>query len=269
VPTSERAVARRHGIATLVERRLITPTLGRFRFALDSGIPEFLPGQFITLGVAPPAGTTRVPWRAYSIASAPHEKDAIELFVREALEPVPGRFTTALFALQRGDALPHRGITGAFTIEPGPRAMLCVAAGTGIAPFVSYARSLHHEGAARTMVLVHGARTPLDLGGFDELRAIEASPGPFRLRYIPTISRPSDPASASWTGETGRVETLIASRLEAILGEPLTPDRWFAHACGFEGTVSATFAELQAKGFLTRREKREDGSFDLKTESFG
>jgi hypothetical protein len=49
----------------------------------------------------------------------------------------------------------------------------------------------------------------------------------------------------------------------------LAPAGGFAHACGFEATVTAAFAELQERGFLTRRFKREDGTFDLKTESFG
>jgi hypothetical protein len=127
------------------------------------------------------------------------------------------------------------------------------------------------------VVLAHGARTVAELGYADRLREIAASSaGAFRLIHVPTISRPDDPASAGWTGETGRVETLLApspldgaSRLEKILGEDLSPMRWFAHACGFEATVTAAFAELQKRGFLARRFKREDGTFDLKTESFG
>lgn len=269
------------GTATLVERRELTSTLAIFRFALDGGVPDFQAGQFLTIGVPDAAEGGKPTWRAYSIASAPHEKRWVELFVREALEPVPGRVTPVLFALEPGDALPHRGIAGAFTImeawpdgSPETRGLLCVASGTGVAPFVAYAESLHHRGVARSMVLAHGARVPGELGYLERLREIEASAGPFRFRYVPSVSRPADPASEGWTGETGRVETLLrrdgaASRLEALLGEELSPERWMAHACGFNATIEAVVSELRARGFVTRREKRADGTFDLLTEGYG
>lgn len=270
------------GTARLVERLEITSTLAIFRFALDGGVPDFLPGQFLTIGLPQHEAGGRPTWRAYSIASPPHEKRWIELFVREALEPVPGRLTPLMFSMSPGETLPHRGITGAFTIaarpdgSPETRSLLCVASGTGVSPFVSYAESLWHDGVPRGMVLAHGSRIPAELGYLRRLREIENSPGPFRLRYVPTISRPHEAASAGWPGETGRVETLLQrpagggiSRLEELIGEELTPSRWFAHACGFDATVRAALEQLHERGFLSRRERRPDGSFDLLTESFG
>lgn len=277
------------GRASLVERRDLTPTLAIFRLALDGGVPAFSAGQFITLG-APGAGPdAHGEWRAYSIASPPHESRWIELYIRHALEPVPGVVTGALWSLAAGESLPHRGIAGAFTVEherpdgsPDRRALLCVASGTGVAPFVSQALDLRHVDAPRTFVIVHGASHVRELGYDATLRELEretsgdaASPC-FRFRYVPAISRPADPSNAGWSGETGRVETLLAPspadgtcRLETILGERLLPDHWFAAACGFDATVRAVTSELALRGFVERRDRRADGSFDLKVESYG
>jgi ferredoxin--NADP+ reductase len=274
--------------ATLLERQDLTDSLSIFRLELEGGIPDFEPGQFVTLGFPDPEREGKMVWRAYSIASAPSEKRYLELYIRLARAPVPGKFTTALWDLPLGATLKHRGVTGPFTIEsawpdgrPDERRLLLIGGGTGLAPFVSMAVEFERRGLGRELVLCHGASYVTELAYASLLAEMEertrgAVPGEFRLRYLPTISRPQEESNASWSGETGRVEALLQapapgqrSRLEEILGTALTPEDFACFACGYGDTVQAVIDALEPRGFRTRKAKREDGSYDIKSESYG
>lgn len=280
--------------ATLVYRRDLTDTLAIFRFTLENGIPDYLPGQFITLGLpdpeaeVPDGGSPKVVWRAYSIASPPSRKEFMELYIRRPMSPVPGKFTSALWELPIGGTLPHRKVTGPFTIEdtrpdgsPDDRTLLLVGGGTGVAPYVAYVLELQRRGVAREAVVVHGASYVVELGYDELLRGIEnetrdAGPDAFRLRYVPSISRPREEPNAGWSGEIGRAETLLQppegggrSRIEEILDRDLVPGNFFVHVCGYDGTCKASQAVLEPRDFRGFRQKRGDGSFDLKIESYG
>ena len=247
--------------ATIVAREDFNDTLSIFRLELEGGVPDFEPGQFVTLGLPDPEPERegKMVWRAYSIASAPSEKRWLELYIRWARKPVDGKFTTQLWKLPVGAKLKHRGCTGPFTVEmtwpdgrPDDRRLLLVGGGTGLAPFVSFAVEFRQE----------------------ETR--EAGPGEFKLVYVPTISRPQEEANAGWSGATGRVETLLQPRegetrspIEKRLDVDLTPEHFACYVCGYDNTVKAAMAVLEPKGFRTRRNKREDGSYDLKFESYG
>jgi ferredoxin--NADP+ reductase len=274
--------------AQLVYRRDLNETLGIFRFELESGVPDFVPGQFVTLGVPLPEEGGKMLWRAYSIASPPSDKAHLELYVRMPLKPFPGKLTSALWKLSVGDTLQHRGVTGPFTVEetkpdgtPDDRAVLCVGGGTGIAPFMAYAVEMQRRNVPRELIVLHGASYVHELG-YDELlrtMAAETKDAPadrFRLRYVPSVSRPQDESNRGWTGESGRIESLLIpavegepSKMERMLGREITPDKFFVHACGYDGTCKAVVAALEPRGFRSRRNKRPDGSFDLKIESYG
>jgi len=272
--------------ARIAWRRDLNDTLALFRFELEHGVPDYLPGQFITLGLTDPANEAKIPWRAYSIASPPSQKDYLELYIRRPMSPVPGKFTSLLWELPVGGTLQHRGITGPFTIEaqhpdgsPDLRTLLCVGGGTGVAPFIAYALELQRQDVPRELILIHGASYVHELGYDETLRRIESETrgrSGFRLRYVPTISRPAAPENAGWTGEIGRAEQYLVpqpgesqSRAERNLGLDLTPDRVFGFACGYEGTCKATTEVLESRGFVTRRNRRANGSFDFKIESYG
>src|SRR6201998_2792613 len=102
---------------------------------------RYRPGQYATLGVVTPEKHYE---RAYSIASAPHEK-LMEFFI----ELVPhGELTPRLFSRNVGDEIPLRKVAkGRFTFDTASGRMnhLLIATVTGVAPFVSYARSLYQQ----------------------------------------------------------------------------------------------------------------------------
>ena len=173
-------------------------------------------GQYATLGVLAPHKHIE---RPYSIVSSPYESD-LEFF----LELVPrGELTPALHALQVGDEITIRkAAKGRFTLAPDVAThqnhlLLCTV--TGVAPFVSYIRTLSTEGRqskspdGRRLFLLEGASRSSEFGYIDELKRI-ASEVPW-LKYVPTVSRPwEDPG---WTGEVGP-RRRRHSRIHARLG---------------------------------------------------
>ena len=100
---------------------------------------KFAPGQYATLGVQGPQKRSE---RAYSIVSSPYESE-IEFF----FELVPhGELTPNLYPLQVGDELLMRkAAKGLFTLDTksGRTNHLLVCTVTGVAPFVSYVRTLY------------------------------------------------------------------------------------------------------------------------------
>ena len=130
----------KHLHARVIERRDISSDLRVLR--VDPGAPfKFLAGQYATLGIERDGQRFE---RAYSIASSPYE-DFLEFFV----ELVPeGDVTPTLFKLAIGDGLHCRKIAkGRFTLDlrSGRTQHLLVATVTGVAPFVSYVRTLYRD----------------------------------------------------------------------------------------------------------------------------
>src|SRR6476660_8204515 len=90
--------------ATISYIGLIKDDLAIFRIKPIEGqqIPDFKPGQFLTLGIFVPA-EGKVDRRAYSIASPPQQKKYFELIIKWLKQPVPGKRTTQLFDKKEDD----------------------------------------------------------------------------------------------------------------------------------------------------------------------
>ena len=235
--------------ATLVEKTDLDPTLVIFRIRPDKVPPPeqpwFLPGQYVTIGIQ---GIQR----AYSIASSPGERSWLEFYVRYARDPATDSpLTHLLFPLPAG-ARTHIGekIAGRFTLErtagADGRALLFVAAGTGLAPFVSMVRRALAAGDATALGrirVLHGVSHPHELGYRDVL---EDAAGRFGLRYFPTVSRGGE--HPEWSGLTGRVESLLdPGRLDEL---DLRPDRTMVYVCGFKDTIAGSIRRLLGRGYV-------------------
>jgi ferredoxin--NADP+ reductase len=149
---------------------------------------------------------------------------------------------------------------GRFTLDHSvgaddPRLKVFVAAGTGIAPFVSMVRAARRasgHAALGRMAVLHGASRPHELAYRAELEECARTSG---LRYLPTVSRPAE--HPEWTGAQGRVEAFFdaqhVAHLETTLGLPaggLTPDHAVVYVCGFRGTIAETTRRLLRRGFV-------------------
>ena len=92
--------------------------------------------------------------RYYSLLSTPHDA-TLKLCVHHVPE---GRFSPILANAEMGSRFEFTGPHGYFTFKPSRRDPVFVATGTGIAPFVSLARS-----GIKNFILFHEARTAEEL----------------------------------------------------------------------------------------------------------
>src|SRR5438552_9950011 len=158
---------------------------------VDAGGPFTVkPGQYATLGVQ--TEVKRIEG-AYSIVSSPLETE-LEFF----FELVPqGELTPKLYKLQPGDQmLMRKSAKGLFTLDTksGRTNHFLVCTVTGVAPYVSYIRTLYKDwkdgkfSGEQKLFLLNGASRSWEFGYLDELRRF-AHDAPW-LKYVPTISRP-------------------------------------------------------------------------------
>jgi len=214
---------------------------------------RFTPGQYATLGVEE-AGQRRE--RPYSIASSPYEKE-IEFF----FELVPhGEVTPTLYQLQLGAELSLRKVAkGRFTLDTksGRTNHLLVCTVTGIAPFVSYIRTLREDwregrfGGEHKLFLLGGASRSWEFGYLDEMRRI-AQEAPW-LEYVPTVSRPWE--DENWKDETGRADDILRKYAD-MWG--LDGSNSIAYLCGHPEMIEHAKGILRRRGFAGRETVREE-----------
>ena len=274
---------------TITYIQLLKEDLAIIRFVPNEGpVPDYKAGQFITLGLPNPAEAGKIVRRAYSIASHPENRDYIELVIRWVRKPLPGRLTTQLFNAKEGDEILWLKPTGRALLineelpngEKDNRRIICIGGGTGLAPFVSFAQHFHDTGDKREIIVLHGASYLDELSYKDllsdlENESIEKGKDVWNFKYRAAISRPQEWFNRSWAGQIGRVETFLRPRdegissLEELVGEKITKENTIFYVCGWQGTIDGVMDFLNPKGFITEHDKREDGSFEVKYESYG
>ncbi len=275
--------------ATITYIQLLKEDLVIMRLVPNDGqVPEFKAGQFITIGMPNPIEDNKIVRRAYSIASHPENRKYIELVIRWVRKPIPGRLTTQLFSAKVGDEISWIKPTGAALNinEKMPdgskdeRRIVCMGGGTGLAPFVSFAQHLHDVGDEREILVLHGASYVDELSYKEllsdlEIESLDNGIDKWNFKYRATISRPQEWFNRSWGGQIGRVETFLRpkegglSPLEELIGDKITKDNTIFYICGWQGTIDGVMDFMKPKGFVTEHEKREDGSFEVKFESYG
>ncbi len=274
---------------TLSYVQLLKEDLAVFRMVPNDGVmPKYESGQFLTIGIPVVSENYKIIRRAYSIASHPENKKYFEFVIRWVRKPLPGRVTTQLFYASEGDEITLGKPTGnALTIndtlhngKKDERRIVCVGGGTGIAPFVSFAKHLNAVGDKREVVVLHGASYVDELSYKDtftnlETESIDRGRDKWNFRYVASISRPQEWFNRSWNGPTGRIESFLKSRdggmspLEKLVGEKITRDNTMFYICGWQGTIDGVMDTLGPQGFVTEHDAREDGSFEVKYESYG
>jgi len=213
---------------------------------------RFTAGQYATLGVQTEAKLVE---RPYSIVSSPYEKE-IEIFI----ELVPeGELTPLLYKLKVGDEMTMRKVSkGRFTLDTksGRKNHLLLCTVTGVAPFVSYARTLYRDWkdgkfqGEHKLYLLEGASRSWEFGYYDEVTRIAAEV-PW-LEYVGTVSRPWE--DEKWSGETGRVDELI--RKYAHIWQ-LDPKGTTGYLCGHPQMIENGKGILQRAGFPKEALKEE------------
>jgi ferredoxin/flavodoxin---NADP+ reductase len=227
--------------ATIVERDDVSPSIVRLRVRPDDGVPAFWPGQYFALGLTVDG---RLLQRPYSTASPAGETDALEFLIR--LVP-HGELTPRLWPLGAGARVRLGRPKGLFGADPGDtRRPVFIATGTGVAPLLSMLESGLREPAgtqpAPPPVLVHGVARAHDLAYRARLESLAARG---HIVYVPTVSRPADPANTGWSGVTGRVDGLLPALLADQAADPLAT---VAFVCGNPAMTDAATATLVSLG---------------------
>jgi CDP-4-dehydro-6-deoxyglucose reductase len=138
----------------LTDKRPIAERVMELRLRPVGKPIRYWPGQYVTLG-NPRAG---VPARAYSISNAPRPDGELVLQVARA----EGGVTSAWVhdTLQVGENVKLSGAYGTFIGDPSvDTPVLCLAAGTGLAPIVALAEAALRRGFKKPVTLVFSART--------------------------------------------------------------------------------------------------------------
>jgi len=273
--------------AKITYMELLKEDLVVIRIVPVTGMPKYITGQFLTIGVPIPS-EQKIVRRAYSIASHPENRDYFEFVIRWVRKPLPGRVTTELFYANVGDEVYLGSPTGQELLiedklpngQPDTRRIVCVGGGTGIAPFVAYAKHLHDTGDKRQVIVLHGASYVDELSykrlftDFEN-ESNERGRDKWNFYYRAAISRPKEFFNRSWNGHVGRVESFFkpnkqgVSPLEELVGEEITPQNTRVYICGYQGTIDGVIEYLKPKGFVTKDNKHPDGTYEVKYESYG
>ena len=264
-------------VGQVIYKHDLSPVLMIFRVQPEDGatFPAYKAGQYIALGrddakltkkvgvdhdgrpvFAPDldeSGKQRVGpvMHSYSIASAPWETAEhgyLEFYVvQEMSGGVAGRLSTVLFGMpccedQHVNYVDR--IVGSFTLEKLADAadrIVMIGTGTGLAPFASMVKQLHHNASRpdfvkRAYTLLHTNRTTSELGYHATLCELEAT-GAFDFLYVPTVSRPSARDDGDPTLGAGRATNV----LRLILGLPMKEEEDISAAAA--GTPERAAAE--------------------------
>ena len=99
--------------------------------------------------------------------------------------------------------------------------------------------------------MLEGASYHDEFGYDDELRKL-ASERPDVVTFVPTVSRPNEPRNEGWTGETGRVNTIVEKYIEEF---GLAPEDTLVYACGHPQMIEDVKSRVKALDFAFEEER--------------
>ncbi len=189
----------------------------------------FAAGQY--LRVLMPGGDSR----NYSMASAPHKSDEIELHIRQ----LPGGVfsQTILRGLEKGSSLEIELPYGEFCLSEGDAQAILLATGTGFAPIKSMVEHSIRTGATRRLHLYWGANTEADLY-MQELPRRWAEKHDW-FTFTPVVSSPSP----AWAERTGFVHLAVQQDYPDMSGLEV-------YACGAPPMIEAARRDFTAASKL-------------------
>jgi len=209
--------------------------------AVAAGGIAFDPGQYAQLVVPPYGEIKESVQRAYSMSSRPSDSAHIELLVRL----VPGGIATTWVHqfLKVGQTVEAVGPFGEFHIHDTDAIMVCVAGGSGMAPFKSMLNHMAETGAfpQKEIWYFFGARSKRDMFYLEEMAALESKMP--RFHFVPALSEPKP--EDNWTGPTGLITNVLDSYIKEKMpqGRPME-----GYLCGSPGMIDACNKVMAANG---------------------
>ena len=198
--------------STLLGSEEIAKAARAFHFEKPEGF-DFTPGQSIDL-VLPEGfpGETGDRRRTFSIVSAPHE-DRLTIGTRMR----KSAYKQPLAEAAPGETVRIVGPKGTMALHDEPdRAIVMIAGGIGITPFISIIRNEAEQESPRPMALLYSNHRPADAAYMDELRALEKRLDNFHM--VATMTAPE--ADDDWDGETRRIDPEMVEGAASGLPRP-------------------------------------------------
>lgn len=248
VKTSPTTPAIRWQTVTISKIEKRTPTVTSFFFTPPQPF-AFRAGQHVEVRLTAPDGYRAQ--RAYSIASAPEDRDSIELAIEKLATGEVSPFFHEVAQIR--DEIELRGPIGGHFIwhasDGGP--VLLAGAGSGVAPLMSMIRHHANQKSTVPLLLLLSARSWEDVIFRDELLALDAENGAFKLVLTITREQPRR------EGDYGRrIDTPMIAGVLKRLPAPLKR----AFVCGSNPFVTVASEALVGAGI-------EPGS--IRTERYG
>ena len=149
---------RENALFVVVDKILSTARVAELHLRPVGPPLRYWPGQYITLGDE----QANISYRAYSIANAPRPDGEIVLQVANSDDGHTSAWVHK--KLHIGDQVKINGAYGTFIGDPSvDTPVLCLAAGTGLAPILALAEAALRRGFKRPVTLVVSARTEADI----------------------------------------------------------------------------------------------------------
>ncbi len=204
----------------------------------DGQEANFVAGQYGQFEVPPYAKIRERTQRAYSMSSAPSDKGHLEFLVRL----VPGGIVTTYVHehMKEGEKVNVVAPVGEFHVQDNDSTMICVAGGSGMAPFKSIFNDMIETGKIeeRDVWYFFGARTTKDLFYMDWLKELDAKYD--RFHFIAALSEPQ--SDEPWDGETGLITDVLGKYLESVIDQEKTKE---GYLCGSPGMLDACMAVMR------------------------
>jgi CDP-4-dehydro-6-deoxyglucose reductase len=166
----------------VTEKIARTPRITEFRLRPLGNVVRYWPGQYVTLGDK----SAGAPPRCYSIAGAPRPDGEIVLHITREEHGATSRWLHD--RVQIGDTVKLSGAYGTFIGDPSVETpVLCMAAGSGLAPILSMTEAALRRGFKQPVRLLFSARTAEDVYHHGLMTFLQAKNR--RFKFMPTLTR--------------------------------------------------------------------------------
>jgi len=176
--------------------------------------------------------------RGYSFASNPQNKTHLEFLIRL----VPGGAVTTYVHnhLKVGEKINIIAPIGDFSVRDTEAAMICVAGGSGMAPFKSIFNDMIAKGTMgkRPIWYFFGARTTKDMYYLDWLWSLDKQYENFH--FVPALSEPQP--GEKWDGATGLITNVLDSYLVDKIPTDVPKE---GYLCGSPGMLDACMVVMR------------------------
>lgn len=223
----------------VIDKYRVTDRIVELRFRPVGQPVRYWPGQYVTLGKS----DENVPARPYSIANAPRPDGEIVLHVARVDGGIASTWIHDRLAI--GESVMMSGPYGTFVGDPSVDApVLCLAAGTGLAPILALTEAALRRGFPHPVTLMFSARSARDIFGLGLMAWWRTRQRRFSYRI--TLTREH---------QRGFLRGRIDAVLPALFPDLSNHTVFVAGAPAFVDTCVATVDALGARSGLIHTER--------------